>query len=129
MITTRTEFPLKVRLVESMPILLPDGTLLSAKAWLPETDDPRPAMLEYLPYRKREGTRARDQGTYGYLAGFGYACIRLDIRGMGDSEGLLHDEYSEAEQQDGVDAIAWIARQGWCDGQVAMIGISWSGFN
>ena len=73
MIATRTDFPFKVRVVESMPILLPDGTILSAKAWLPETDTPVPAVLEYLPYRKREGTRARDQGTFGYLAGYGYA--------------------------------------------------------
>ena len=129
MIPIRTDFPYKVRVVESLPIQLPCGTILSAKAWLPETDTPVPAVLEYLPYRKRDGTRARDQGLHGYLAGFGYAAIRLDIRGMGDSEGILHDEYTPTEQQDGVDAIAWLAGQDWCDGQVAMIGISWSGFN
>ena len=126
---TRTIFPLPVRVIEDLKIPLPDGTILAAKAWLPDTAQACPAVLEYLPYRKRDGTRARDQGIHMYLAGHGYACIRLDIRGMGDSQGLLHDEYSHQEQQDGVDAIAWIADQGWCDGQVAMIGISWSGFN
>ena len=127
--TTRTDFPYQVRVVEDLKIPLPDGTLLAAKAWLPITDLALPAVLEYLPYRKRDGTRSRDQGIHMYLAGHGYACIRLDIRGMGDSQGLLHDEYTVVEQQDGCDAIAWIAAQGWCDGQVAMIGISWSGFN
>ena len=126
---TRTDFPFPVRVVESMALPLPDGTLLSAKAWLPVTTSPVPAILEYLPYRKRDGTRARDQGIHMYLAGHGYACLRLDIRGMGDSEGLLHDEYTPTEQHDGVAAIAWIADQDWCDGQVAMIGISWGGFN
>jgi putative CocE/NonD family hydrolase len=45
------------------------------------------------------------------------------------AKGCLHDEYSEVEQQDGCDLIAWIAAQDWCDGQVATIGISWGGFN
>ena len=125
----RTDFPFHVRVVEDLKIPLPDGTLLAARAWLPDTDTPVPAVLEYLPYRKRDGTRARDQGIHMYLAGHGYACIRLDIRGMGDSEGTLSDEYTVQEQQDGCDAIAHIASLPFCDGQVAMIGISWGGFN
>ena len=110
---------------------MPDGTRLAAKGWFPEGPDlgPVPAVLEYLPYRKRDGTRTRDQGLHMYLAGHGYASIRLDIRGTGDSEGLITDEYTEQEQLDGCEAIAWIAAQDWCDGQVAMIGISWGGFN
>ena len=127
--TSTTDFPHPVRVVEDLKIPLPDGTVLAAKAWFPEGAGPVPAVLEYLPYRKRDGTRARDQGIHMYLAGHGYACIRLDIRGMGDSEGLLHDEYTTQELADGCDAIAFIAAQGWCDGQVAMIGISWGGFN
>ena len=127
--TTRHDFPFKVRVLEHLAVPLPDGTILSARVWFPETDQPVPAVLEYLPYRKRDGTRARDQGIHMYLAGHGYACLRLDIRGMGDSDGVLHDEYTEIEQRDGVDAIAFIAAQSWCDGQVAMIGISWGGFN
>ncbi|MGV8985407.1 MAG: CocE/NonD family hydrolase [Cypionkella sp.] len=129
MIHERTDFPYPVRVIESLSLPLPDGTILSAKAWLPTGAGPVPAVLEYLPYRKRDGTRVRDQGLHMYLAGHGYACIRLDIRGMGDSEGTLPDEYTPTEQQDGCDAIAWIAAQDWCDGQVAMIGISWGGFN
>jgi putative CocE/NonD family hydrolase len=129
MTQVRTDFPYKVRVIENLWVPLPDGTRLAAKVWLPEGAGPVPAVLEYIPYRKRDGTRTRDQGLHMYLAGHGYAAIRLDIRGCGDSEGLLSDEYTEQEQQDGCDAIAWIAAQDWCDGQVAMIGISWGGFN
>lgn len=125
----RTDLAYRVREVENLWVPLPDGTRLAARAWLPEGAGPVPAVIEYLPYRKRDGTRGRDGGLHGYLAGHGYACLRLDIRGTGDSEGLLHDEYSEQEQIDGCDAIAWIAAQDWCDGQVATIGISWGGFN
>lgn len=125
------DFTDKVRVVENVFVPMSDGTRLAAKLWLPTDADakPVPAILEYIPYRKRDGTRSRDQGTHSYLAAHGYACIRLDIRGTGDSEGLISDEYTPQEQKDGCEAIAWIASQKWCDGQVATIGISWGGFN
>ena len=124
-----TDFPYAVRLVENIFIPMPDGIRLAATLWLPQNIGQVPAILEYLPYRKREGTRGRDHAMHGYLAGHGYACVRLDIRGTGDSEGLIDDEYTVQEQLDGVAAIAWLAAQDWCDGQVAMYGISWGGFN
>lgn len=127
--TERQDLPFAVRVVEDLKVPLPDGTVLAARAWFPEGAGQVPVILEYLPYRKRDGTRSRDARMHGYLAAHGYACIRLDIRGTGDSEGLLHDEYSVQEQLDGCDAIAWLAAQDWCDGQVAMMGISWGGFN
>ena len=45
------------------------------------------------------------------------------------SEGLIEDEYALQEQDDAVEAIAWIAAQPWCSGAVGMTGISWGGFN
>jgi len=126
-----TQFPRKVRIVENVFIPMPDGIQLAAKLWLPEDaeSDPVPAILEYVPYRKRDGTRTYDQGSHMYWAGHGYACLRLDIRGTGDSGGLIDDEYTPQEQKDGVAAIAWIAQQKWCSGNVGMVGISWGGFN
>ncbi|WP_327124618.1 CocE/NonD family hydrolase [Nitrincola sp. A-D6] len=85
--------------------------------------------MEYLPYRKRDLTRSRDTENFNYLAGHGYVCLRVDMRGSGDSEGLLLDEYTQMEQLDAVKVIAWIAEQQWCDGKVGMMGISWGGFN
>jgi len=127
----RTDFPRDVKIVENLFVQLKDGTRLAAKMWLPADADehPVPALLEYIPYRKRDGTRLRDQGMHMYFAGHGYASIRLDIRGTGDSDGLIDDEYTVQEQKDGCEAIAWIAKQNWCDGKVAMFGISWGGFN
>lgn len=125
----RTDFPCQVTVTENLFLTLPDGTRLAAKLWCPQGAGPVPAILEYLPYRKHDGTRTRDNGLHEYLAGHGYACIRVDIRGTGESDGLIDDEYTVQEQIDGCDAVAWIAAQEWCDGQVAMIGISWGGFN
>ena len=88
-----------------------------------------PALLEYLPYRKRDGTHERDALTHPYLAGHGYAAVRVDIRGSGESEGVLVDEYSQPELDDALEVIAWLASQPWCSGAVGMFGISWGGFN
>src|SRR5262245_20940388 len=105
--------------------------MLAARIWLPDDaeQNPVPAILEYLPYRKRDGTYERDALTHPYLAGHGYAGVRVDIRGSGESGGLLFDEYAQQEQDDGVAVIAWLAAQPWCSGVVGMMGISWGGFN
>jgi predicted acyl esterase len=128
---TITEFPRKVVEFPDMGIVMPDGCRLSARVWMPEdaAENPVPAILEHLPYRKRDGTTARDSLTHPYFAGHGYASVRVDMRGNGDSEGLMDDEYSEQELQDACDLIAWLAAQPWCNGKVGMMGISWGGFN
>ncbi|MBY6136105.1 CocE/NonD family hydrolase [Nocardioides marinus] len=110
-------------------IPLPDGRRLAARIWMPAGAGPFPAILEYLPYRKGDGTAPRDATTHPVFAAEGYACIRVDIAGTGDSEGVFDDEYSEQELSDGEAVLAWIAAQEWCDGNVGMIGISWGGFN
>src|SRR5580698_6456756 len=126
-----TEFPGAVREIEHVLIPLRDGTRLAARIWLPEyaETDPVPAILEYLPYRKRDGTFERDALTYPWFAGHGYAGVRVDIRGSGESDGLLSDEYAQQEQDDAIEIIAWLANQPWCSGAVGMMGISWGGFN
>lgn len=123
------QFPFAFREIEHAWIPMRDGKRLSARLWLPETDAPVPAIVEYIPYRKRWGTRHRDEPMHRYFAGHGYACIRIDLRGSGESEGLLTDEYTQQEHEDGLDALAWIAEQSWCSGAVGMIGKSWGGFN
>jgi putative CocE/NonD family hydrolase len=126
-----SEFPRKIVEFPDLGIVMPDGCRLSARVWMPADADekPVPAILEHLPYRKRDGTTYRDALTHPYFAGHGYASIRVDMRGNGDSEGLMEDEYSEQELQDACDVIAWAAAQPWCNGNVGMMGISWGGFN
>jgi putative CocE/NonD family hydrolase len=117
-----------VDIVENVWIDLDDGRKLAARLWLPEAR-PAPAILEYLPYRKRDGTAPRDETTHPVFAAAGYACVRVDIAGTGDSTGRFDDEYSEQELSDGEAVLRWIADQDWCNGAVGMIGISWGGFN
>ena len=120
-----------VHVKEHIWITLSDGCRLGARLWLPEATSRAkfPAVLEYIPYRKRDGTRARDEPMHGYFAEHGYAAIRVDMRGSGESDGYLADEYLRQEQDDALEVIAWIAKQPWCTGAVGMQGKSWGGFN
>jgi len=124
-------FPRQVREIMTAWIPMADGVQLAARIWLPvdAERDPVPALLEYLPYRRRDGTSHRDAITQPYMAGHGYAAVRVDIRGSGDSGGCMPDEYTTREIDDGVAVIAWLAQQPWCNGRVGMWGISWGGIN
>jgi predicted acyl esterase len=65
-----TDMPHKVKVIEHFWITLKDGTRLAARMWLPEDAEknPVPAVLEYIPYRKRDGTRGRDEPMHHYFA-------------------------------------------------------------
>ena len=117
----------EVGIVEHAWVEMSDGCRLAAKLWLPEgaESEPVPAILEYIPYRKNDFTALRDSKTHGYFARCGYASVRVDLRGSGDSDGILADEYLPLEQNDGLEVISWLAKQPWCSGVVGMFGISW----
>ncbi len=113
--------------VEHQWISMPDGVRLAARIWLPRKSAPVPAILEYIPYRKRDMVRARDERNHPRFASNGYACLRVDMRGSGDSEGHMPDMYSDDELADARHVIDWIAAQPWCNGKVGMFGTSWGG--
>src|SRR5690606_32989777 len=112
-------------------ITVRDGTQLAARIWMPRqaASQPVPSVLELLPYRKRNGTAPRDESTYPAIAAAGIAGVRVDIRGSGESEGVIDGEYTPRELSDACEVIEWIARQPWSNGNVGMMGISWGGFN
>jgi hypothetical protein len=118
-------------MIETVFVPMPNGVNLAMQLWLPVSADaePAPVVLEYIPYRKRDRYRAYDLYWGQTLAQYGVAYARIDTRGSGDSGGVLADEYSDEEQADCVAAIAWLARQRWCNGSVGMRGVSWGGFS
>lgn len=128
---TVTALPHEVEEIEHLWIPMSDGTRLAARLWRPVSaeDEPVPGVLELIPYRRRDLTAQRDSIHHPYMAGCGYACLRVDLRGSGDSEGVLEDEYLEQELSDAEEVLAWLAEQPWCNGRTAMMGISWGGFN
>lgn len=123
-----TKSPLQSPQLAMIP--MPDGVHLAADIYLPaKSDGPYPVLLEYLPYRRVE-SRARNLQLYSYFLERGYAVARVDIRGTGNSEGrLIPYEYSAEELDDGEVVIDWLAKQDFANGNVALFGISWGGFN
>ncbi|HEV8489914.1 MAG TPA: CocE/NonD family hydrolase [Candidatus Limnocylindrales bacterium] len=131
-----------VRIVKNVRIPMPDGVRLAADLYLPDRDGERrdrdgerwdrdgerwPVVMDYIPYRKDEVNPALFRH-YLELPRNGFAIARVDIRGTGASEGRAVDEYVAQEQEDGRDAVEWLAGQPWCDGHVNMMGISYGGF-
>ena len=121
----------QVRVIENTWIPMPDGARLASRLWIPEGAEktPVPVVLEYIPYRMGDAYRGRDDRWGTQLAQYGIAYARVDVRGSGDSDGIIVDEYAPPELNDGVSVIAWLARQPWSNGNVGMRGISWGGIN
>ena len=111
----RTEFPREVRVIEHAWIPMRDGCRLAARIWLPvdaEGARCRRPRIHPLPQERRHDPLRRAQPPV--FAGHGYASLRVDLRGTGDSDGLIHDEYLEQEHEDALDVLAWLEQQPWC---------------
>ncbi|MCB1693740.1 MAG: CocE/NonD family hydrolase [Pseudomonadales bacterium] len=119
----------EIETLDHIGIRVTDGTVLAARLWKPDTPERVPALIECTPYRKGDGTAIVDPVLHGYLASRGFASLRVDLRGSGDSGGAALDEYAPQELADIEAVIAWLTQQPWCNGKVGMLGISWGGFN
>jgi hypothetical protein len=117
-----------------------DGTKLACDVFRPDAPGKFPALLSYSLYGKevqritddrrplspRHGNGGQEAGDTRFFVNRGYVHVIADVRGSGDSEGE-YDFQGKKEQQDGYDLIEWIASQPWCDGNVAMLGMSYFG--
>jgi uncharacterized protein len=141
----------EVEVRRNVEIPMRDGTILRANIYLPVGGGRAPAILcahpygkDALPRRTRSGYRLNPQFRIlrqtapirisdetsweapdpAWWVPRGFALVNLDVRGAGQSGGT-GSLMSDAEAQDLHDAIEWIAVQGWCDGGVAMMGVSY----
>ena len=118
---TRVAFKSDVR--SGVRIRMRDGVHLNALVFRPRTSGQAgPVIFEMTPY----GIDAFF-ATGEAFASSGLTFVLIDSRGRGDSEGEF--EMFEVDVHDTVDAVDWLSRQDWCDGQVAMYGGSYSGSN
>src|SRR5262249_2950661 len=97
-------------------IPLRDGVTLSADLALPGAL-PAPPVVVRTPYGK---TGERNSQRAAVLAKAGYACVLVDVRGRGDSDGEFQPYRNDGP--DGAEVIAWAAAQDWCTGNVATYG-------
>jgi predicted acyl esterase len=119
----------RVMLERDVRIRMRDGVELSADVYRPNRPGRYPAILEHIPYRKDDLRALQDRGQNLVLVEAGFVCVRLDVRGTGSSGGVAEDEYTEAEQLDGVEVVDWMSRQPWCTGSVGSWGKSYGGFS
>ena len=88
-----------------------------------------PAIVDFNPYRRRDGMLYVDSMMYPWFSYNEYLCFRVDLHGSGDSDGTMTDEYTEDELRSCVQVIEQIAKLPFCDGNVGMMGKSWSAIN
>lgn len=100
----------------------PDGATLSATLALPVAKSPVPAILVFDIMGQPDWLRVQLQE----IAARGYAGILADVRGkrLSPQAPVLY----ERDAEDVHAVLDWIARQPWSNGEVGMIGGSFSGF-
>lgn len=115
---------------------LPDGTTLNSYLYRPDADGRFPVILGVCPYTLDDqvapvmpvgtgGIRGHmESGDPNFFVRRGYIHVIMNVRGSGKSEGL-YDYFGHLETRDTFDAIEWLARQPWCDGNVGMFGPSY----
>jgi hypothetical protein len=137
-----------------VPIAMADGTVLRADVFRPEGDGRYPVIMTHGPYAKglafqegyaamwdnlmREHPDAVAGSSNRYLnwetvdpekwVPDGYAVVRVDSRGAGNSPGYL-DIFSPQETRDYYECIEWAGTQPWSNGKVGLLGISYYGVN
>lgn len=132
-VLTGEGLPYGVEKITNIRIPLKDGNYIHAHAWFPKgaascETKAFATLIEYIPYRT-DVTVIRDTIRHPFYAANGFVSMRVDMRGCCNSSGELHDEYLKIEQDDALEVFDWIIAQDWSNGNLAMFGKSWGGFN
>jgi uncharacterized protein len=119
-----------VAIQRELPISMPDGVRLFADLYLPRDPGPHPVVLIRTPYGRRY-EQPRGGGLLAEYAGKrfaarGFAVLAQSVRGRFASEGVFDPRANDPV--DGRATLDWIVEQAWCDGAVAMWGMSYLGF-
>jgi putative CocE/NonD family hydrolase len=137
--TARVSQPRDMQLIVEKDVQVPmrDGTILYADIFRPDTTEKVPVIFNTSVYQKDKlwvppADLGEDANPYMnwetvnplWWCPRGYAAMRLDSRGAGRSPGKSEPS-SYQEALDTYDAIEWVAKQGWCSGNVGMLGISY----
>jgi putative CocE/NonD family hydrolase len=117
---------------ETTFVTMRDGVRVSVCVYRPDDDTRVPALFAASPYQHEFDTIPafplflwRETGPIEWYVSQGYAYVRADVRGSGQSEGEF-GFMDAVEQDDYVELIAWIVAQDWCSGKVGGIGQSYN---
>ena len=116
---------------EIVEIAARDGVKLGLRVYRPDGGGKSPALFGASPYRFDNNSLPaspqflwRETGPIDFYIANGYAFAHLDVRGSGRSGGKF-EFLGRNEQQDLYEAIEWVGRQPWCNGNVGGIGQSY----
>lgn len=132
---------------KEVQIPMRDGGYLAANLYQPDANGRYPVLMTVGPYGKdvhfpqfapvnptiaKEYIHLQDKGPLmswetpnpEFWVPQGYAILRVDERGIGNSPGKL-DILSDSLKKDFYDAIEWAGMQPWSNGKVGLIGISY----
>jgi uncharacterized protein len=113
----------EVDLQWAVKIPMRDGVSLNATIFGPHSQRERlPVVFTLTPYI---GDSYTDRAVY--FAQHGYVYALVDVRGRGNSGGNFEPFANDA--RDGHDVVEWLGTQPWSNGQVAMWGGSYAGFD
>jgi len=143
-ITTRDDTSFSYVFEQNVSISLKDQSgLVRANVYRPKTSDKVPVLVTYGPYGKdiaykdfhpksfsevnpeqRSEHSAWETPDPKYWTSQGYAVVRADERGTGQSIGKL-DTMSRGTSEAFFDVVEWAAEQPWSSGKVGLLGISY----
>jgi predicted acyl esterase len=120
----------RLRQDANVVVPMPDGVRLRADVYRPQEPGRYPALVSWSAYPRYIQTSGapvfnNEAGVVGFTVARGYAHVLVSARGVAGSGGMYDPWFSPQEQRDLADAIAWVADQPWCDGNVGMIDISY----
>lgn len=112
------------------------GFTLDADIFRPDSNEKFPAILSIHPFDKAKNIEPMipiacskervpfEAGDPLFYARRGYVHVIASLRGTGKSGGEF-DHMRDGTIEDMYDVIEWLAKQPWCDGQVATFGTSY----
>ncbi|KAI9825934.1 MAG: hypothetical protein M1819_000453 [Sarea resinae] len=130
---------------QNVTVPLNDGQAgkIRCNVYRPKTSGPVPVLVTYGPYGKdihykdfhgksfaevneehHSAHSAWETPDPGFWTGHGYAIVRADERGLGQSPGFL-DTMSRGTSECFFDLVEWASEQSWSSGKVGLLGISY----
>lgn len=116
-----------MKTIKNFYCVMRDQVRLATDLYMPDQDGAYPVILMRTPYDKEGIVREPLYEHYPEFVKAGYVVAIQDCRGTCASEGEMNLNGGN-EQEDGYDAVEFLAAQPFCDGNVGMFGLSYFGF-